>query len=61
MTVFLKISKDSIQLEEVFSSFSLNIYSSKLQFDADGVAVITCEKAPEDTITVTFSPYHGQV
>ena len=51
-----KVCKESIQMEEVINNFTINFYAGEIEFDAGGVAKITCEKTPEANIVVDCCP-----
>ena len=44
-------------MEEVISNFAVKFYVGEINFDADGVAKITCEKTPEAMIDVECWPH----
>ena len=43
-------------MEEVINNFTINFYAGEIEFDAGGVAKITCEKTPEANIVVDCCP-----
>ena len=57
-TYVFKVSKESMQIEEVISNFPVNFYADEIEFDVGGVAMITCEETSEEaTIIVKCRPY----
>ena len=56
--IYFKVSKESMQMEEVISNFPVNFYADEIEFDVGSVAMITCEKTSEEaTIIVKCRPY----
>ena len=55
--IYFKVSKESIQIEGVITNFPVNYYADEIEFDTDGIAMITCERASEATIDVICWPY----
>ena len=54
LTTF-KVSKESI-LREGASNFPVNFYADEIDFDAGGVAKITCENTSENIVDVDCWP-----
>ena len=57
LTTF-KVSKESI-LREGASNFPVNFYADEINFDADGVAKLTCENTSENIVDV--DPWPNEV
>ena len=47
----------SMQMEEVINDFPVDFYAGEIDFDAGGVAMITCEKASDTMIDVNCWSY----
>ena len=52
-----KVCKESMQMEEIFNNFAVNYFAGEIEFDADGVAKLTCEKTAESMIDVECWPH----
>ena len=42
---------------EIINNLPVSFYAGEIEFGADGVAMITCEKKPETAIEVECRPY----
>ena len=42
-----KVCKESIQMEELIRNHTINFYTGKIDFDANGTAEVACEQSPE--------------